>query len=63
MNRRWQTVGMMPLHNREDIKADVGSRTPDLLITSELLYQLSYVGPIARGNPPSSTRRGPCAGD
>jgi hypothetical protein len=29
----------------EDEEADVGNRTPDLLITSELLCQLSYVGP------------------
>src|SRR5660397_274432 len=28
-------------------KADEGTRTPDLLITSELLYQLSYVGATA----------------
>lgn len=27
--------------------ADERSRTADLLITSELLYQLSYVGPCA----------------
>ena len=30
--------------------ADVGTRTPDLLITSELLYQLSYIGPIKVGS-------------
>ena len=30
-------------------KADVGNRTPDLLITSELLCQLSYVGSDADG--------------
>jgi hypothetical protein len=24
--------------------ADVGIRTPDLLITNQLLYQLSYIG-------------------
>ena len=29
----------------EGQEADVGNRTPDLLITSELLCQLSYVGP------------------
>ena len=32
---------------REFWKADEGTRTPDLLITSELLYQLSYVGATA----------------
>jgi hypothetical protein len=34
--------------------ADVRIRTGDLLITSELLYQLSYVGP---GRPPMGHRR------
>lgn len=29
-------------------QADVGNRTPDLLITSELLCQLSYVGSVDR---------------
>jgi hypothetical protein len=32
--------------------ANVGTRTPDLLITNQLLYQLSYIGlklPIFRG--------------
>jgi hypothetical protein len=33
------------LRRRGKQKADEGTRTPDLLITSELLYQLSYVGP------------------
>ena len=28
--------------------ADEETRTPDLLITSQLLYQLSYVGPPAK---------------
>ncbi len=35
----------------QDLKkygADEGSRTPDLLITNQLLYQLSYVGEEAR---------------
>ena len=36
--------GAFPLELRARWKADVGIRTPDLLITSELLYQLSYVG-------------------
>ena len=31
------------------LEADEGTRTPDLLITSELLYQLSYVGPSTPG--------------
>ena len=26
-------------------KADEGTRTPDPIITSDVLYQLSYVGP------------------
>ena len=26
--------------------ADRGTRTPDLLITNQLLYQLSYAGPL-----------------
>ena len=32
--------------------ADVGIRTPDLLITNQLLYQLSYIGllSISKGN-------------
>gem|GEM_PF-943832 len=32
--------------------ADVGIRTPDLLITNQLLYQLSYIGlpSILKGN-------------
>ncbi len=43
----------------EDGKADAGTRTPDPFITSEVLYQLSYVGvgwmlarPVRRGPPP-----------
>ena len=43
-------------------KADVGSRTPDLLITSELLYQLSYVGPAGAGDTQRGAE-GPSAGD
>ncbi len=32
--------------------ADVGIRTPDLLITNQLLYQLSYIGLLSflKGN-------------
>ena len=30
--------------------ATVGNRTPDLLFTRELLYQLSYGGMLPRGN-------------
>jgi hypothetical protein len=32
--------------------ADVGIRTPDLLITNQLLYRLSYIGlpSISKGN-------------
>jgi hypothetical protein len=35
-----------------DTGADVGIRTPDLLITNQLLYQLSYIGllSILKGN-------------
>ncbi len=32
---------------RHFTKADAGTRTPDPFITSEVLYQLSYVGAIA----------------
>ena len=31
------------------LKADGGTRTPDPFITSEVLYQLSYVGSVAGG--------------
>jgi hypothetical protein len=31
--------------------ADDGTRTRDLLITSQLLYQLSYIGKIKNGDP------------
>jgi hypothetical protein len=34
-------------HCRPREKADAGTRTPDPIITSDVLYQLSYVG--ARG--------------
>ena len=37
LSRTWKKYG-----------ADEGSRTPDLLITNQLLYQLSYVGEEAR---------------
>jgi hypothetical protein len=30
-------------------QADGGTRTPDPFITSEVLYQLSYVGEVRRG--------------
>jgi hypothetical protein len=33
-----------PLKNHPHIQADAGTRTPDPFITSEVLYQLSYVG-------------------
>jgi hypothetical protein len=29
------------------LRADAGTRTPDPFITSEVLYQLSYVGDLA----------------
>ena len=29
---------------RAEVEADAGTRTPDPFITSEVLYQLSYVG-------------------
>ncbi len=32
-----------------DLKAEGGIRTPDLLITNQLLYQLSYFGPVRSG--------------
>ena len=32
--------------SRAVLKADAGTRTPDPFITSEVLYQLSYVGAI-----------------
>ena len=44
MALRQRESGLKPLRNG---KADEGTRTPDLLITSELLYQLSYVGATA----------------
>ncbi len=34
---------------RHTRKADEGTRTPDPIITSDVLYQLSYVGPSAPG--------------
>jgi hypothetical protein len=33
-----------PLTRGASVKADAGTRTPDPFITSEVLYQLSYVG-------------------
>jgi hypothetical protein len=36
-------------------KADGGTRTPDPIITSDVLYQLSYVGDRAgTGGPPAA---------
>ena len=32
---------------RASVRADAGTRTPDPFITSEVLYQLSYVGDFA----------------
>lgn len=28
----------------QEVEADAGTRTPDPIITSDVLYQLSYVG-------------------
>src|SRR5580765_8213951 len=36
-------------------QADGGTRTPDPIITSDVLYQLSYVGECARGSSDEST--------
>lgn len=40
MDKRWTQF----LVGRAESKADREARTPDLLITNELLYQLSYIG-------------------
>lgn len=40
MDKRWTQF----LVGRAESKADREARTPDLLITNELLYQLSYFG-------------------
>lgn len=40
MDKRWTQF----LVDRAESKADREARTPDLLITNELLYQLSYIG-------------------
>ncbi len=37
-----------PVYCRRKGGADERNRTADLLITSELLYQLSYVGPVSQ---------------
>jgi hypothetical protein len=42
-----QTGGPFLSHDDQEavqIQADAGTRTPDPFITSEVLYQLSYVG-------------------
>jgi hypothetical protein len=49
------------------VEADAGTRTPDPFITSEVLYQLSYVGVATRivaplGNRPRSCLSRPLAG-
>jgi len=33
---------------RSSLRADAGTRTPDPLLTMEVLYRLSYVGAVAR---------------
>jgi hypothetical protein len=43
------------------LQADEGTRTPDLLITSELLYQLSYVGALLAAADPDTM--GPSPGE
>ena len=41
-------------------RADAGTRTPDPIITSDVLYQLSYVGE-RRGSYRRALRSDPCA--
>jgi hypothetical protein len=36
----------------------MGTRTPDLLITNQLLYQLSYAGLLRWAVPPAPSRAG-----
>ncbi len=44
----------------EDPQADAGTRTPDPFITSEVLYQLSYVGEMSYKSTRLSARRNAC---
>src|SRR5205085_7694282 len=45
---------------QELFEADAGTRTPDPFITSEVLYQLSYVGVAAVGGACATTRCHQC---
>ena len=38
--------GLFRVSTCKDSGANMGTRTPDLLITNQLLYQLSYVGSV-----------------
>jgi hypothetical protein len=38
----------MPVFMGDSSEADGGTRTPDPIITSDVLYQLSYVGAATR---------------
>jgi hypothetical protein len=40
----------MPLSMGLPDEADGGTRTPDPIITSDVLYQLSYVGEVGDGS-------------
>jgi hypothetical protein len=40
------------------VQADAGTRTPDPFITSEVLYQLSYVGICPANRPFCASARG-----
>ena len=45
MAHHWQGWGGGgPARCRQENGADAGNRTPDPIITSDVLYQLSYVG-------------------
>ena len=40
----------------QHVRADAGTRTPDPLLTMEVLYQLSYVGTALRSHPSAAVR-------
>src|SRR4029078_1778914 len=46
----------MPAFPEEGMRASRGTRTPDQLITNQLLYQLSYTG-VGRGSLEMTPRR------
>lgn len=48
--KHWQSVSMILIANALFMGATKGGRTPDLFVTNEMLYRLSYCGLFAGAN-------------